>query len=530
VLVLILSSRYPALASLGTAVAFVFALAALPPDRPVLNNPEVIPVLVLVIAIGIFLSLQTDVLPAWVVPTVALLLWGAGMLGDYLRTRSGDYGGLVPRGLFVALLMMPGLLLKHEKGRKSLAAPDSSAFERTARDSSAMLQAQLQEEKEKAREAHGLVKEALQERDAAIALAEAEHQRALDIAKQIPPINGWVFDRPFKKSRRFELFEGHHVSRRDLGTVVIKTVIAGRPPSATDVARLENEARALSQLRSRFIVQLLDGGFQRETGRFFLVLPKLRSSLADHLASVEEVPLEWLLRIVFHAVCGLEEAHTAVPAIAHRDFKESNILLSDDGESGLLSDLETAKLVDLFDRDFTTQQPFTEGYAPVEQLVVPRRVEDRRSGSAEEARRRAWNYYSKLDSYAVGATLYSCLTAYHPYKREMVLTGKSYRELLRERSSPMSIQSLTSALPLAVSDLINACLTARRTSRPAVPQIRRTLEDILEASPAGEIDLRRLRKEFKRLEVRGGSVRSLALLQGKETVIEIDQTGEEATG
>jgi serine/threonine-protein kinase len=135
-----------------------------------------------------------------------------------------------------------------------------------------------------------------------------------------------------------EVWEAEHakLGRR----VAIKFIHAEAAKHADTLQRFQNEARASAKLQSRFIVQVIDDGVDRD-GRPYIVMEKLLGeSLGDRLERVRALDPE-ALRLILRDVCrGLTVAHEA--GIVHRDLKPDNIFL----HRGPDDDHETAKLVD----------------------------------------------------------------------------------------------------------------------------------------------------------------------------------------
>ncbi|KAJ4981160.1 hypothetical protein NE237_031997 [Protea cynaroides] len=102
---------------------------------------------------------------------------------------------------------------------------------------------------------------------------------------------------------------------------------------ATDSKQGEREFQAevllLSRLHHRNLVNLV--GYCAEKGQHMLVYVYMTNgSLASHLYSAENEPLNWDLRvcIALEVARGLEYLHDgAIPPVVHRDIKSSNILL-----------------------------------------------------------------------------------------------------------------------------------------------------------------------------------------------------------
>ncbi len=124
--------------------------------------------------------------------------------------------------------------------------------------------------------------------------------------------------------------------------VAIKRILPHLSQDQRFVKLLISEAKLLSQLRHRNIVQIFDVGLG-EDGQFFLVMEYVDGAdlgnLYDKLEDARKrLPLELSVHIVAEVCDALEYAHRARGAddeplnIVHRDVSPANILLSRSGE------------------------------------------------------------------------------------------------------------------------------------------------------------------------------------------------------
>ncbi len=117
-------------------------------------------------------------------------------------------------------------------------------------------------------------------------------------------------------------------------------------PSAADTdgrIRFEREARAIAQLRSPHVVQVLDHGL--ENGVPYIVMELLEGEdLESRLRRVRKLPIAAGARIFTQSAKALRKAHDA--GIVHRDLKPNNVFLAriDDEEVVKLLDFGVAKM------------------------------------------------------------------------------------------------------------------------------------------------------------------------------------------
>lgn len=152
------------------------------------------------------------------------------------------------------------------------------------------------------------------------------------------------------------------------------------------------EAKALSSLSHPNVVRVLD--FFREHDTAYMVMShESGGTLKDRILAQKKPPPElWVRQTFVELLDGLREVHAR--RLLHLDIKPGNIYLRSDG-SPLLLDFGAARQV--LEVDAPALPPlFTPGFA------APERHADRR-------RLGPWS-----DVYAVGATMYSCLTAEAP--------------------------------------------------------------------------------------------------------------------
>ena len=125
--------------------------------------------------------------------------------------------------------------------------------------------------------------------------------------------------------------------RRD---VAVKLLAAHLTSDETARVRFQREARAAAGLSGHpHVVTIYDIG--EYEGRSFIVMERMERSVADVLASGEEIGVERALRWLREAGSALDAAHEA--GIVHRDIKPANMLL-DRRDRLALADFGIARL------------------------------------------------------------------------------------------------------------------------------------------------------------------------------------------
>ncbi len=130
----------------------------------------------------------------------------------------------------------------------------------------------------------------------------------------------------------------YEVHDRNLDTLVALKFL--NPSAGT--AGPWDEARRLEQLRSRFLLNVLNADVVRDIDVRFLVTPVVDLGDLEATAARHGLSVTRAVRLIQQAAAGLDRIHAA--GMAHRDVKPGNVLL--DGDVALLADLELCELVD----------------------------------------------------------------------------------------------------------------------------------------------------------------------------------------
>jgi tRNA A-37 threonylcarbamoyl transferase component Bud32 len=273
-----------------------------------------------------------------------------------------------------------------------------------------------------------------------------------------------------------DLIDGRYELRRDLGQgaagrvfearhqftgrhVALKLVAPDVPYQLREelYVRLKREARALASVRHPGVVDVLDGGFLPD-GTPYLVMEMLEGrTLEGLIAARGRIPVADTVALAFQLSLALEASHAA--GVVHRDVKPSNILIVHDHARR-----EVVKVVDFGIARLETSKEAkltgigaligTPGYMAPEQLLGLDDV-DKRS-----------------DIYALGVTMFECLTGQMPYE------GNYQRVLLQVCSNePVpAIEAVDATIPAALAAVVKRTMAKERDERFAsMAELRKAL-------------------------------------------------------
>lgn len=95
--------------------------------------------------------------------------------------------------------------------------------------------------------------------------------------------------------------------------------------------RFDREVRAIREIRSPHVIQVLDSGVDATTGEHFLAMERLEGEdVSGLLRRLGALPPDLAVRIAAQTCLGLQRAHAA--GVVHRDIKPGNLFLSRDGD------------------------------------------------------------------------------------------------------------------------------------------------------------------------------------------------------
>jgi serine/threonine protein kinase len=234
-------------------------------------------------------------------------------------------------------------------------------------------------------------------------------------------------------------------------TVAIKVLSATFIANADARARLEREARAISQLQHPNICVLHDVG--SDNGTDYLVMEYLEGETLSQRLTRGRLGADELLRIAIEVASALERAHRA--GIIHRDLKPSNVMLTKTGAK--LLDFGLAKPISAgvatsgaSGSVFTNAMTLTSPASPLSsagtvigtvQYMSPEQI----AGQEADAR---------SDIFAFGLLLYEMATGRHAFegKTQASVVGKILA------MDPPPLTTIQPTAPQELDRLVRICL------------------------------------------------------------------------
>jgi serine/threonine protein kinase len=199
-------------------------------------------------------------------------------------------------------------------------------------------------------------------------------------------------DKIFDKTVAIKEFLPADISMRsENGSSVVPRTAGDTDILVEGVSAFLSEARTLHDLRHRNIVEVTD--FVHAHGTGYLVMPYHKGkTLGDLLGQGEVLSSEEILDLTEQVLSGLEYVHNT--QLLHRDISPGNLFIKQDG-TVLLIDFGASRHA-VGERSQTLSAIVKPGYAPFEQYHA-------------RGNQGPWT-----DIYALGATLYRCVTGEAP--------------------------------------------------------------------------------------------------------------------
>ncbi|MHC4338744.1 MAG: bifunctional serine/threonine-protein kinase/formylglycine-generating enzyme family protein [Planctomycetota bacterium] len=222
--------------------------------------------------------------------------------------------------------------------------------------------------------------------------------------------------------------------------VALKVIRPELQTSRTALKRFLREATAVARLRHPNVVRVYELG--EEQGTHFIAMEYVPGRLLSELVAEERPVLSRTLRWVSELADALHETHRH--GVVHRDVKPGNILITPD-ERAVLLDFGMAHLKETQATRLTRTFAGSPSYAAPEQLAEGVPVDGR------------------TDVYALGATLYECLTGRPPFD------GDSVEAILSKvmREEPVAPTRLDATIPSDVETVTLKALAKRPVDRYA---------------------------------------------------------------
>jgi eukaryotic-like serine/threonine-protein kinase len=231
------------------------------------------------------------------------------------------------------------------------------------------------------------------------------------------------------------------------------------------VSRFVAEARAVNQIRDRYIIDIFGFG-QLEDGRHYYVMEFLDGlPLDDYIARAGRVELAAAIPILRAVARALDAAHAK--GIAHRDLKPENIFLVAEPDGTLFPKLLDFGIAKLLTADDQLKHKTRTG-APIGTPFYM---------SPEQCRGRDVDH--RTDVYAFGCVTYKLLTGVVPFDGEDYMTI-----LMKQIGDPVPPASaLVPGLPASVDQVIAWMMAKDPAQRPpSVVAAVRALEDAAAAA------------------------------------------------
>jgi serine/threonine protein kinase/formylglycine-generating enzyme required for sulfatase activity len=261
-------------------------------------------------------------------------------------------------------------------------------------------------------------------------------------------IAGYRLVRHLGRGGMAEVFEALHLHLRR--RVALKLLVVDEEHRAL-APRFLREARAMMQVRHLNLIAIHDAG-QVDDLHYLAMELMDGGDLGMRILRDGAVPLGQALRWTLECANGLAALHQA--GLVHRDIKPGNIFLSDDGEVKI-GDFGLARQSSGADRMTVTGTAWgTPSYMAPEQIVGARDVD------------------ARADIYALGATLYTMLTAREPFSGETAYLA-TFKAMTQPFPDPREHDP---TIPAAVAGIVRMATEHARERR--YPSMRTLCEDL----------------------------------------------------
>ncbi|MFO1093764.1 MAG: serine/threonine-protein kinase, partial [Planctomycetaceae bacterium] len=254
----------------------------------------------------------------------------------------------------------------------------------------------------------------------------------------------------------------------------IKVLPARRLQNPSYLARFHREAQAVAALDHRNIVRAydIDHEMDGDIDIHFLVMEYVDGKgLLDLVINSDlgRLPPVVAAEYIRQAALGLQHAHSA--GLVHRDIKPGNLLVDTQGTVKLL-DLGLARFFESAEEVSLTVQHDervlgTADYLAPEQAVDSHRVD------------------ARADIYALGCTLYLCLTGQPPFTQGTL----AQRLLAHQTREPPTVESIQPGIPQALGDIVRRMMAKAPDDRyQTAGDVAAALEAWVKVTPKTDLD------------------------------------------
>ncbi len=260
--------------------------------------------------------------------------------------------------------------------------------------------------------------------------------------------------------------------------VALKT-LSVRSLSEKQLVQFQSEARALSGLKHKGIMEILDFGITR-TGKPYMVLEFIEGiPLSKYIENVGPLPLILCLSIFSQLCEALNHAHNK--GVLHRDIKPSNIILVSAGKGGYTPKIIDFGLAVLGDSQKATDAEIQAAGSPP--YMSPEQVEGK-------------DLDQRSDIYSLGCTLFEALSGRIPYE------GKTAFETMNmHKTAPIPTLGKVCEDPNINNQLQNCIQKALSKNKNDRYQFVIAFQKVLEELESHALESARIKKQEQGLEL-----------------------------